>query len=129
MVRKNDVDLRAYDLSMDLYHHLPETSAGYLNEKSLGDMMLAGRSLLYAGGAGSCMGCGEATAVRLMLAATGFVYGAEQMGIVAATGCNTVFGSTYPFTPSPCRGPTRCLRTPRPTPWGFACAGDRKSVV
>jgi len=62
-------------------------------------MMLAGRSLLYAGGAGSCMGCGEATAVRLMLAATGFVYGADQIGIVAATGCNTVFGSTYPFNP------------------------------
>jgi pyruvate/2-oxoacid:ferredoxin oxidoreductase beta subunit len=62
-------------------------------------MMLASRSLLFAGGAGSCMGCGEATAVRQMLAATGFVYGAENIGIVAATGCNTVFGSTYPFNP------------------------------
>jgi pyruvate/2-oxoacid:ferredoxin oxidoreductase beta subunit len=61
--------------------------------------MLAGRSLLYMGGGGSCMGCGEATAIRLMLAATGFVYGEDQIGIVAATGCNTVFGSTYPFNP------------------------------
>lgn len=61
--------------------------------------MLAGQSLLYSGGAGSCMGCGEATAIRLMLAATGFVYGAGQIGIVAATGCNTVYGSTYPFNP------------------------------
>jgi pyruvate-ferredoxin/flavodoxin oxidoreductase len=92
-------DLKAFDLAMDLYHHLPETPARYLNEKSLGDMMLAGRSLLYKGGAGSCMGCGEATAVRLMLAATGFVYGADQVGVVAATGCNTVYGSTYPFNP------------------------------
>jgi pyruvate ferredoxin oxidoreductase beta subunit len=61
--------------------------------------MLAGRSLLYVGGAGSCMGCGEATAIRQLLAATGFMYGADQIGLVAATGCNTVFGSTYPFNP------------------------------
>ncbi len=92
-------DLKSYDLSMDLFHHLPETPARFLNEKSLGDMMLAGRSLLYAGGAGSCMGCGEATAIRMMLSATGFVYGANQIGIVAATGCNTVYGSTYPYNP------------------------------
>ncbi len=99
MRSKSEVDLAQYDLGMDLFRHLPETPSRFLNEKSLGDMMLAGRSLLYAGGAGSCMGCGEATALRLMLAATGFVYGADQIGIVAATGCNTVFGSTYPFNP------------------------------
>jgi pyruvate/2-oxoacid:ferredoxin oxidoreductase beta subunit/Pyruvate/2-oxoacid:ferredoxin oxidoreductase gamma subunit/ferredoxin len=99
MASKKDVVVESYDLAMDLYHALPETPAHLLNEKSLGDMMLASRSLLYAGGAGSCMGCGEATAIRLMLAATGFVYGAGEMGIVAATGCNTVFGSTYPFNP------------------------------
>ncbi|MBI3697787.1 MAG: 2-oxoacid:acceptor oxidoreductase family protein, partial [Acidobacteria bacterium] len=99
MVPKLDVDLAHYDVAMDLYHHLPETPARFVNEKALGDMMLAGRSLLYTGGGGSCMGCGEGTALRLMLAATGFVYGADSMGIVAATGCNSVFGSTYPFNP------------------------------
>ncbi len=99
MVNKEQVDLPLYDLAMDLYHHLPETPAHLLNEKSLGDMMLAGRSLLYLGGAGSCMGCGEATGLRMMLAATGFVYGADQVGVVAATGCNTVYGSTYPYNP------------------------------
>ncbi|HTM39748.1 MAG TPA: 2-oxoacid:acceptor oxidoreductase family protein [Terriglobales bacterium] len=93
-----DGNMAKYDLAMDLYHHLPETPAHLLNEKALGDMMLAGRSLLYAGGGGSCMGCGEATPIRLMLAATGFVYG-NEIGIVAATGCNSVFGSTYPFNP------------------------------
>ena len=31
-------------------------------------------ALLYVGGAGSCMGCGEATAIRMMFAATGFEY-------------------------------------------------------
>jgi pyruvate/2-oxoacid:ferredoxin oxidoreductase beta subunit len=93
------VDLSHFDVAMDLYRHLPDTPAKFINEKSLGDMMLAQRAQLFAGGAGSCMGCGEATAVRQMLAATGFLYGAENMGIVAATGCNTVFSSTYPFNP------------------------------
>ncbi|HLO36831.1 MAG TPA: thiamine pyrophosphate-dependent enzyme, partial [Candidatus Deferrimicrobium sp.] len=40
-----------------------------------------------------------ATAIRMMVAATRQVYGPESMAIVAATGCNTVFGSTYPFNP------------------------------
>jgi pyruvate/2-oxoacid:ferredoxin oxidoreductase beta subunit/NAD-dependent dihydropyrimidine dehydrogenase PreA subunit len=99
MVAKSKIELATYDRAMDLYRHLPETPSRFINDRALGDMMLASRSLLFAGGAGSCMGCGEATAVRQMLAATGFVYGAESMGIVAATGCNTVFSSTYPFNP------------------------------
>ena len=45
------------------------------------------------------MGSGEATALRMMLAATGFLYGQENVGIVAATGCNTVYTSTYPYNP------------------------------
>ncbi|HYX70062.1 MAG TPA: 2-oxoacid:acceptor oxidoreductase family protein, partial [Terriglobales bacterium] len=99
MKPKSDVDMPAYDLGMDLFHHLPDTPRRFINEKALADMMLSSGSLLFKGGAGSCMGCGEATAVRLMLAATGFQYGKENMGIVAATGCNSVFGSTYPFNP------------------------------
>ena len=54
----------------------------------------------YVGGAGSCSGCGEATAIRMLVAATRQVHGPESMGIVAATGCNTVFGSTYCTTPT-----------------------------
>ncbi len=99
MVTKTEPMLRNYDRAMRLHRELPETPARLLNEKSLGDMMLASRALLYAGGAGSCMGCGEGTAIRMMLAATGFVHGGEKTGVVAATGCNTVFGSTYPFNP------------------------------
>ena len=99
MVRKETVDLDLHDRAMELNHALPATPHRFINEKSLGDMMLAGESQLFAGGAGSCMGCGEATAIRMMLAATGFVYGRENIGIVAATGCNTVYGSTYPFNP------------------------------
>jgi len=31
------------------------------------------------------MGCGEATAIRMMLAATGFVYGADNVGMSTTT--------------------------------------------
>jgi pyruvate-ferredoxin/flavodoxin oxidoreductase len=98
MAPKNG-NLRDHDLALDLYRRLPETPARFLNAKALGDMMLADRALLYSGGAGSCMGCGEATAIRMMLAATSFVYGRDQIGVVAATGCNSVYSSTYPFNP------------------------------
>jgi pyruvate ferredoxin oxidoreductase beta subunit len=39
------------------------------------------------------------TALRMMLAATGFVYGKENIGIVNSTGCSTVYASTYPYNP------------------------------
>ena len=78
---------------------MPETPAKFINDKALTDMMLAERTLLYVGGAGSCMGCGEGTALRMMLAATGFQVRQENIGIVAATGCNTVYTSTYPYNP------------------------------
>ena len=61
--------------------------------------MLGEHALGYVGGAGSCSGCGEATAIRMLVAATRQVHGPDSMGIVAATGCNTVFGSTYPYNP------------------------------
>ena len=99
MIRKNDQNLDWYRRTFDFYRRLPETPSKFINEKALADMMLAERSLLYVGGAGSCMGCGEATVIRMMLAATGFVYGSENIGIVAATGCNTVYTSTYPYNP------------------------------
>lgn len=78
---------------------LPEPPARLLAKRLPVDAMLQERALLYVGGAGSCAGCGEATAIRMMLAATGAEYGAEEIGIVAATGCNTVYASTYPYNP------------------------------
>ncbi len=81
------------------FRSLPPTPAVYRNDKALADLMLGEHALGYVGGAGSCAGCGEATAIRMMVAATRQVCGPESMGIVAATGCNTVFGSTYPFNP------------------------------
>ena len=84
---------------MRFFRSLPPTPAVYRNEKALADLMLGEHAFGYVGGAGSCAGCGEATAIRMMVAATRQVHGPESMGIVAATGCNTVFGSTYPFNP------------------------------
>ena len=86
MIRKTDDNLDCYKKTFQFYRSKPETPARFINAKALADMMLAERSLLYVGGAGSCMGCGEATALRMMLAATGFLYGREGVGIVAATG-------------------------------------------
>ena len=99
MIAKDDKNMEWYKTAFNFFRSLPETPKKYINEKALADMMLTDRSLLYVGGAGSCMGCGEATALRMMLAATGFVYGRENIGIVASTGCNTVYTSTYPYNP------------------------------
>jgi pyruvate/2-oxoacid:ferredoxin oxidoreductase beta subunit/NAD-dependent dihydropyrimidine dehydrogenase PreA subunit len=70
----------------------------YISDSLLIDMMLKEQTHIYVGGAGSCAGCGEGTALRMMCAATGFKYG-NQWGIIAATGCNTVYTSTYPYNP------------------------------
>jgi len=100
MVRKDEGTLARYRHAFAFFREVGPTPKEYINEKALADMMLAEQSaLLYVGGAGSCMGCGEATAIRMMVAATGFVYGPEGFAIVAATGCNTVYCSTYPYNP------------------------------
>ena len=100
MVKKDEGTLPRYRQAFEFFRRIGPTPKEYINEKALADFMLNEASaLLYVGGAGSCMGCGEATAIRMMLAATGFVYGAEKMAVVAATGCNTVYSSTYPYNP------------------------------
>jgi len=91
--------LARYDRDMRFFRTLPLTPPEYRNDKALADLMLGEHALGYVGGAGSCSGCGEATAIRMMVAATRQTYGPEGMGIVASTGCNTVFGSTYPYNP------------------------------
>jgi len=88
-----------YARDMRFFRSLPVTPAAYRNEKALADIMLGEHAFGYLGGAGSCSGCGEGTAIRMLVAATRQQYGPDSMGIVAATGCNTVFGSTYPYNP------------------------------
>ncbi|MFL5723354.1 MAG: thiamine pyrophosphate-dependent enzyme [Chloroflexota bacterium] len=91
--------LERYTRDMRFFRSLPPTPEVYRNEKALADLLLGENAIGYLGGAGSCAGCGEATAIRQMVAATRQINGPESMGIVAATGCNTVYGSTYPFNP------------------------------
>jgi pyruvate ferredoxin oxidoreductase beta subunit len=100
MVKKDDATLPRYQKAFDFFRGVGPTPKEYINERALADFMLdEAAALLYTGGSGSCMGCGEGTAIRMMLAAGGFVYGAEKLAIVAATGCNTVCASTYPYNP------------------------------
>jgi pyruvate/2-oxoacid:ferredoxin oxidoreductase beta subunit/Pyruvate/2-oxoacid:ferredoxin oxidoreductase delta subunit len=84
---------------LQLFRSLPPTPAAYRNEKALADIMLGEHAFGYVGGAGSCSGCGEGTALRMTVAATRQVHGPDSMAVVAATGCNTVFSSTYPWNP------------------------------
>jgi len=97
--KDGEATLARYERDMRLFRTLPPTPAAYRNEKALADLMLGDAAIGYVGGAGSCSGCGEATAIRMLVAATRQTYGPEGMGIVASTGCNTVFGSTYPYNP------------------------------
>jgi pyruvate/2-oxoacid:ferredoxin oxidoreductase beta subunit/NAD-dependent dihydropyrimidine dehydrogenase PreA subunit len=97
--RDGESTLARYERDMRFFRTLPPTPPEYRNEKALADLMLGEFAMGYVGGAGSCSGCGEATAIRMLVAATRQTYGPEGMGIVASTGCNTVFGSTYPYNP------------------------------
>jgi pyruvate/2-oxoacid:ferredoxin oxidoreductase beta subunit/Pyruvate/2-oxoacid:ferredoxin oxidoreductase delta subunit len=106
MMEKCDCEPVSGECTLDRYRRdisflksLPPTPVEYRNEKALADLMLGENAWGFVGGAGSCSGCGEATVVRMLMAATLQVYGPESMGIVAETGCNSVFGSTYPFNP------------------------------
>jgi pyruvate/2-oxoacid:ferredoxin oxidoreductase beta subunit/NAD-dependent dihydropyrimidine dehydrogenase PreA subunit len=98
MVVKSDNLMTEARKSHRFFKNFGPSNDQYINDNLLIDMMLKEQTLLYTGGAGSCAGCGEGTALRMLCAATGSKYG-DQWGIVAATGCNTVYTSTYPYNP------------------------------
>jgi len=99
MITKEEDTVPRYQHAFNFYRELPPTPDRFISDRVLVDMMLADRSLLYVGGAGSCAGCGEATALRMWMAAIAFQVGRENIGIVNSTGCTTVYGSTYPYNP------------------------------
>ncbi|MBM3144837.1 MAG: 4Fe-4S dicluster domain-containing protein [Chloroflexi bacterium] len=99
MIPKQDETVPKYQAAIAFYRSLPPTPDEFVSDRLPVDYMLSEKAMLFTGGAGSCAGCGEATALRMMLAATGYQYGQENIGLVAATGCNTVYGSTYPYNP------------------------------
>ena len=99
MIKKTDTNLPVIRRRFDHFKQVGPTPEQYINEKVLADMMLRDNTLQYVGGAGSCAGCGEATALRMFVAATCFAYGPDNLGLLASTGCNTVYTSTYPYNP------------------------------
>jgi len=98
MIHKSEPVMDKIRKSHRYFKQMGPSDESYINENLLIDMMLKEQSHIYVGGAGSCAGCGEGTALRMMCAATGAKY-KNQWGIVAATGCNTVYTSTYPYNP------------------------------
>lgn len=99
MIKKEEETVPRYQHAFNFFRELPHTPERFISDRVLVDMMLADRSLLYVGGAGSCAGCGEATALRMWMAAVAFKRGQENIGIINSTGCTTVYGSTYPYNP------------------------------
>jgi pyruvate ferredoxin oxidoreductase beta subunit len=98
MIPKSDPVMKSVQKSHRLFKQFGPSDEQYINDNLLIDMMLKEETHIYTGGAGSCAGCGEGTALRMLCAATGAKYG-SQWGIIAATGCNTVYTSTYPYNP------------------------------
>jgi pyruvate ferredoxin oxidoreductase beta subunit len=98
MIPKTEKTMEDIRKSHRFFKDFGPTDERYVNDNLLIDMMLKEQTHVYVGGAGSCAGCGEGTALRMMCAATGAKYD-DQWGIIAATGCNTVYTSTYPYNP------------------------------
>ncbi len=98
MIAKSDEVMTDIRKSHRHFKNMGPSNEKYISGNLLIDMMLKESTHIYTGGAGSCAGCGEGTALRMMCAAVGSKHG-EDWGIVAATGCNTVYTSTYPYNP------------------------------
>ncbi|HHK41332.1 MAG TPA: thiamine pyrophosphate-binding protein, partial [Planctomycetaceae bacterium] len=98
MVFKNDEVMLENRKVHHYFKKFGPSDRQYINDNLLVDMMLREETHIYVGGAGSCAGCGEATALRMLCSATAAKHG-DQWAIVAATGCNTVYTSTYPYNP------------------------------
>ena len=98
MIPKTEEVMENSRKSHRYFKNIGPSNPKYISNSLLIDMMLKEETHIYVGGAGSCAGCGEGTALRMMCSATGNKFG-DDWGIVAATGCNTVYTSTYPYNP------------------------------
>jgi ferredoxin len=85
MVAKTDDIMVRSRKSHRIFKDMGPSNEKYISGNLLIDMMLKEQTHIYTGGAGSCAGCGEGTALRMMCAATGSKHG-ENWGIVAAPG-------------------------------------------
>ncbi|MFC2074822.1 thiamine pyrophosphate-dependent enzyme [Bdellovibrionota bacterium] len=97
MTSRDEAMVGDYRKEMDFLSTLPETPKEFINERLFVDMFLRPDVRTYEGGAGSCSGCGEITGLNMAMTATAAKYG-KNFVIVAATGCNSVYSSTYPYS-------------------------------
>ena len=96
MTPRDQAVVADYRNELEFYSSLPPSPKEFINERLLVDMFMGEETRVYEGGAGSCSGCGEITGIAMALTATAAKYG-KNFVIVAATGCNSVYSSTYPF--------------------------------
>lgn len=86
-------------LLCEFVRELPETETFYIDKKEILDIVLSQETQLFTGGTNSCKGCTEATAIKMMLAVTGYFFGKENVGIINSAQCEKFYLSTYPFIP------------------------------
>jgi pyruvate ferredoxin oxidoreductase beta subunit len=98
MIPKTEEVMTSIRKSHRFFKQVGPSDERYINDSLLIDMMLKEQTHIYVGGAGSCAGCGEGTALRMLCSATGAKH-KDDWALVAATGCNTVYTSTYPYNP------------------------------
>src|SRR5262245_23500619 len=70
MIQKTDDIMMQARKSHRYFKNIGPSDDRYINENLLIDMMLKEQTHIYTGGAGSCAGCGEGTALRMMCSAT-----------------------------------------------------------
>src|SRR6188474_2744509 len=82
MIPKTEEVMTSVRKSHRYFKEFGPSDKRYVSDNLLIDMMLHEKTHIYTGGAGSCAGCGEGTALRMMCAATGAKHG-DQWGIIA----------------------------------------------
>ena len=82
---------------------LPPTPAAYRNAHILADLMLGDPTPGPVAGSQSCAGCGAATALRMLSAATRGSRGTDALDLVAANACGLLLGRPEGTDRSPMR--------------------------
>src|SRR5947207_648609 len=74
MIPKTEDTMTNIRKSHRYFKNVGPSDQRFINDSLLIDMMLKEHTHVYVGGAGSCAGCGEGTALRMMCSATGSKY-------------------------------------------------------
>ena len=122
MIPKTERTMTNIRKSHHYFKQVGPSDEKFVSDNLLIDMMLKEKTHVYVGGAGSCAGCGEGTALRMMCAATGARFG-HDWGIIPPQAATRCIPRPIPTIHISSPGPIRCSRTPPPWPWAFAPAG------